>query len=536
MRLAWKLAYGAAARLVARQIRRGEPGCAVYLRGGLAQRELVAGLSDIDLVAVVPSDPGRPGAARERIRTRMARAARRFPVLGEVLLDWPTVHEDVDLRLATGVSTLTYGLGHHQSAGRTVYLGAGVDSDVQRWLERPEMYGRDTAWRLIAGPERRPPDPHLSGEERCLVAWLELQYWWRWAFRLCADPGKPSSPYLAVKLLAEAVRIWVWLTRGEPIATRAQALTLGPLEFPEEAEGFDRARRLYARLHRLPEPPVGLLPSFVRLSARIARAVEGHAAEAGFEEVELTAWNSDELLLPHGGREPESWEGVLDDVPRLLPLLDWRALVSPIEPDETFALVGGELSDPAVIGAVATTFDIGQPYPTLTGDGLMIKPSRLWNRSRLRSVQCRVTDPVSCALVEGLPAARFPRIPGWSIRDVVGRAVAEHGTWLRQWGSTHGEESSATVLGRLLTAARVALVWESVRGGSPRVPLTTEAILTALHSHTAGLATLSEEVRASYRDFATREMMPSERLVLRFRSAVVGLPAYAEGHPAYEAA
>ena len=98
-----------------------------------------------------------------------------------------------------------------------------------------------------------------------------------------------------------------------------------------------------------------------------------------------------DLALPHGNWSQEH---------RLLPLVDWRSLAAPLEPDETFAMVPGE-PDPETISALATVAEVG-PYPTLGARGLLLRPARMGGRQRLRTVQCPPTDPVSFALLEGL--------------------------------------------------------------------------------------------------------------------------------------
>ena len=70
--------------------------------------------------------------------------------------------------------------------------------------------------------------------------------------------------------------------------------------------------------------------------------------------------NAGVLALAHGNWSQEH---------RLLPLLDWRSLAAPLEPDETFAMVSGE-PDPETIAALAAAAEVG-PYPTLRARGLL---------------------------------------------------------------------------------------------------------------------------------------------------------------------
>lgn len=533
MRAIWRLAYAAAARAYVARIRRGEPGSASYLRGTMASRGLLPGLSDIDVVVVTRPDAEAPGVARDRVRARLARRSRWLPAVGGALFDNPTVCEEPDLRATTARTTFTYGLDTPQRECRAAYWGPDADVDKQRWLERPELYGRRRAWRRIAGPELRPAEPPQDDDIRCVAAWLELQNWWRWAFSLCIEPNMPRSAYLSVKLIAEPVRVWLWLTCAERVGTRMEALRRGPREFPQEAAAFGRALKLHAALRRMPEPPLAeLMPAFLRLSATVAQAVQKRAAAAGCTDVRLIG-HDDELALPHGGSKAETWARLREGAPRLLALADWRALVAPIEPDESFAMIEGDPGDPYAIAAAATALDRG-PYPTLSGHGLMVRPAPMGGRSRLRSVQCRATDPVSFALAEDGSIAPFPQLPGWSIEDAARRAVAEHAAWLSC--ADESDERRGTVLGRLITATRAALIWESIQEGEPCLPLTVDATLASLAWRVAGAAGLADAVRVAYHDFALNWVTPAENLIRPMRSVLCNLPAYAVRRPLRQAA
>jgi hypothetical protein len=135
----------------------------------------------------------------------------------------------------------------------------------------------------------------------------------------------------------------------------------------------------------------------------------------------------------------------------------------------------------------------------------------LW-RSRLRAVQCRATDPVSFALVEGGSVAAFPNVRGWSAEDTARRAVAEHRAWLRS--------ESEPELDMLLTAARAALFLESVEAGSPELPLTLAETARQLSSSVA------EESLGRYRELALEDTEPPAGTVAAMRKLVLALPAY----------
>ena len=520
VRALWGLAYSAAARSYAAVVLRGEMGTA-YVRGTLASGEALHGIADVDVVIVVAPDPAGPGVARERVRRRCERVERALPVLGELVFDWPMVYEPGDLAAVAPHTTFTYGLG--AAPAQASYFGPARDVDRIRLLERPELYGLERGWQLMTGPDRRPPEPAPDPAQRRIRAWLELQNWWRWAFVASIDPARPRTAYTCVKLIADPIRALLWLTRGEYVPGRREALMRGLDEVPEESEALRRALELHDALRRMPAAPVReLLPALVRLSSRIAREVVAQVDPAGWTEVALDA--GDELALPHGGCEQVT----------LHPLVDWLALVHPREPDETFALVPGYPGDPGDLTAAAAGLKTG-PYPTLSAEGIQIRPTAMGGRGRLRSVQCRATDPVSFAVSAGSRTARFPDVPGWSIGDYARRAVAEHAAWLNA-PDGDADLHNGTVLGLVVTAARAGLLWESAEAAAPELPLTFDATLRSLAAHVPGATPAAEAAQESYREFAVNWRMPSDRLTNALRAVVADLPAYripeAVGEPA----
>ena len=153
-------------------------------------------------------------------------------------------------------------------------------------------------------------------------------------------------------------------------------------------------------------------------------------------------------------------------------------------------------------------------------DGLLVRPFAPGGRIRLRTVQCAATDPVSVALLAGKPTACFPTVRGWAIGDVVARAVHEHRAWLAE--ATDAAPSVRT-LGRLITAARAALAWESLQAGAPELGLTAQSTLGALAERApevgATLQSAFEELHVSWG-------RPAQRLVARAHRVVRELPAY----------
>jgi hypothetical protein len=326
---------------------------------------------------------------------------------------------------------------------------------------------------------------------------------------------------MCVKLVAEPSRIWMYLVHGERTGGRAQTLTAALSALPEEAPALERALALQRTLTRSPQPPVAeSLRAFVRLSSRIARTLADDLDPAGTTAVDLLG--GDELVLPHGGWEPTGpWP--TSAAPRLLPLADWRAIAHPTIPDETFAPVAGDPGDPEVIARTARVLDKG-PYPTLAADGLLIRPFH-GGRARLRAAQCRLTDPVSFAVVEGAASAAFPNVAGWSARDTARRGVAEHGAWL----TTHPlpARPSGQHLGTLLTAARAAHFLESLDAGRPELPLTGAATAGVLADRVTGGRDPVEAAWAAYRTAAVDWLPPDPAAVAALDDTVRGLPPYA---------
>jgi hypothetical protein len=130
----------------------------------------------------------------------------------------------------------------------------------------------------------------------------------------------------------------------------------------------------------------------------------------------------------------------------------------------------GSPGDPASLRAAALRQD-GGAYAALRDGALLVLPSPVRERNRLRAVQCAASDPVTFALLEGRGQAIYPRTDGWSIEHVARRAVAEHRARLAT-----PLLDAVTLLG----AARAALLWESVRRGAPALAVTATAVWDAI--------------------------------------------------------
>lgn len=483
LRPLWALVYGALARAVALGLGRGETSAA-YMRAGFG--DFVYGLSDLDMAIVVPDR-----AARRRVMDRWGRACRAFPWLREIF-DVAAYADDV-LEEAAAATTFT--------CDGAVYFGRAPVHDESSLRERPRVYGPLRDWQLLRGVDRLPALAEQSAQERRIAAWLDLQAWWKYAFEACADPTGPRKPFLCVKLVAEPARIWLWLVHRERIERRADVLRRALDVLPEEEEAIRAALALSEALPGRPVAPLEeFLPPFLRLTARIAERFEHEVAEAGTTEVRLVG----------GGGTP-------------VPLADWSAVVRPSIPEETLAPVDGDPADPAVLAANQKGL-IG-PYPALRHDGLLVLPAPR-GLGHLRAVQCRLTDPVSFALLDGSATAAFPNVPGWSARDWARRAIAEHGAWLadrrewaeltvREWPDPEARAAAPAVraLGRMFTAARAGLFLEN-----GALPVTAQAAAELI-----GAEAEYEEYRVARAGGA----VPTERTTAAVRERVTRLPAYA---------
>jgi hypothetical protein len=515
----WGFAYRSIARLGAAYIAAGEPQPTTYARGSLSTADLLPGLSDIDLTIVLTEDPAGRGVARERATERWQRLRRAVPAT-DLVLDYPRVLEQPDLADLNGASALTYGLDAPDPAPAG-YFGPAASADRARMLDRPGLYGT-ADWRLVSGPERRPPEPERDTQLQRIAGWLELVHWWQWAFGACVDPMRPRTAHLCLKLVTEPARIWLWLACRERPSGRVEVLTRALRRMPEEEEALRRALELDESLARAPKPPLDeVLPVLVRLSARIASLVCAGVAEEGATEVRLAGADPAELLFVLRRQRPR--HPVADGTgPPALPLCDWRSLVRPRPPDQALVPLPGHPADPDTVAAAALSRDIG-PYPALRTGGLLVLPAGSRVRSRLRAVQCSATDPVSFALLEGERVARFPRVRGWSAQDTARRAVAEHRARIETRISDDGDE-----LGMLITAARAALFAESLTADAPEIQLTATATLRELGARSRAGQAVTEKAVEGYREFALRHTQPAPALTRAMRELVRKLPAYTQ--------
>ncbi len=525
----WVIVYRAVAFLWGAYLARGERNASIYAYGSLARGEVMPGLSDVDVAIVLAADPAGPGLAAERTSARWARL-RRAVRATDLLFDYPMVLEEDELAQVAESSTLTFGIGW-SDPGAATYFGPRVSHDRNRLLERPGVYSSTAHWRLLAGPERRPPRRDRDRDLRRIAAWLELIAWWQWAFPVCIDQSGPRTASLCVKLIAEPARVWLWLAHGERAEHREDVFTLALRRLPEEAEALQRAAALNRALASSPEPPVAeTLPALVRLSSRIVALIEAEIADAGTTEVRLAGGCGGELIFPRGSwrRTPVLTGG---GSPPVHPLCDWRSLTCPLPLDESFALVAGDPADSSCVGAALASQRTG-PYPVLQSDQLMVLPSPRW-RSRLRAIKSSFSDPVMFALASASAHAWFPNVPGFGAKDVAARALAEHRAWLGGPApASHDARASADALGMLFNAARVALFADSLAWGVPELPLTLAETARQLAQRTTTATATAQDGLERYRDFMTSRTPPPEATLSAMRRLVEQLPGYEACAPA----
>jgi predicted nucleotidyltransferase len=514
LRPLWAALYGSLARIAAAYLRRGLPRVSVHLAGSLGRGEPVYGLSDLDLVVVVPGSEADVQAASAAVDARRRRLRRFVPgfdrlanvaVFGERRL----VDEWQETCLTHGIDR---GGGREPDGG---YLRpVGLRDDLLRHL-LPGLWGPGSPWTHLAGPPVAWPPPPASAAYRRLTPWLQLQWWWRYSFLVATHPELHSAPYNCFKLVAEPARIWLWLAAGERAGRRgaiARAIDL----LPAEEAVLRRALDLRARLGRSPEPPIAdTLGWLVRCATRISALIETEIAAEPRTEVDLIG---DAGSFPSGIPEAAGAEAAP------VPFVDWRARVMPRRVDEVLVPLTGDPTDPAAVAA-ASRLAAGGVHPVLRRDGLLVLPTEDL-RQALRAVQFADSDPVSFALLGGRSSASFPDVPGWSARDSALRAVAEHRNWL---ALREQDTSPVIALERLITAARAALFLESFEAGQPRLPMTGAATMECLADRFPDGRAVADAAVETISAARTDPGQPDSSLLRAARQLVGRLPVYGAG-------
>ncbi|MDP9177892.1 MAG: hypothetical protein M3O61_09450, partial [Gemmatimonadota bacterium] len=505
----WALAYWSVIRAAVAWVRRQYREASIYVKGSFASREEVYGISDVDLIVVLPLDATRQGSAQLRARESWKKLCQRFPLF-RVVIQHCWFYEEDDLRDSLSAPCLTYGLASsHYGEGddRAAFLGPHPLHDHMGLQTYPSLYGARGEWQSLGGRDRIPPVGPDDPQTRRLTAWLHLQYWWRYAFLACAEPARDYVPLLCVKLIAEPVRLWLWVSRGERVATREAALRCGLSELPEERAVLQLGLDLLKALPRSPHPPLPeVIAALLRHTERLALEMSAAADAAGFVDVRLTGCK--ELTVTPEVVDRMHTLTARGESGELLPLADWRARAVPSVPDEAIMLIPANAVDAAFLAATASA-DGGDAIPAFRHSSMLVMPTTNPERGMLRAVQCQPTDPVSMALADGRTVARFPELAGWSAVHCARRAVAEHRGWLAANGDVyppHGwvgiqrgcSEPTMRNMGLLFTAARAALFLESIDEGRPELAVTVAGVADCL---VARDSSFSDVVHSALHDF-----------------------------------
>lgn len=533
----WALAYWSVVRAAVAWLTRQYREASIYLKGSLSSREGVYGISDVDLVVVLPADGTPKGPGQLSAREKWKQYCRRFPLLGFVIQHcW--FYEEDDLRESLSASCLTYGLAADQNGepdDRAAFLGAHPLHDHMGLQTHPILYGARDEWRRLAGADRLPDVALHDEQSRRLAAWLDLQYWWRYAFQACADPTRDHVPLLCVKLLAEPVRLWLWVEHGERVATREAALRRGLSELPDERDVLQLGLDLLKALPRSPHAPLPeTIAALLRHTERLALQMRAAADAAGSVDVRLTG--CEQLAVAPDVVDRAHAVTANGESGKLVPLADWRARTAPSVPDEAMMLIQAKALDPAFLAATAHA-DCGDAIPAFRYHSMLVMPTTNPERGMLRAIQSQPTDPVSMALAEAATIARFPELAGWSALHCARRAVAEHRAWLAsdaRVNPSHGwvgvqsapNKESIRTLGLLFTAARAALFLESIVEGDPELAVSVAGVAERLVARDPGC---SDVVRSALHDFraARAANSPDPIPVAGLLDVVRDLSAYA---------
>jgi hypothetical protein len=500
----WRAVYELLARGIGSLLAAGQPDASVYVAASLADGEPVYGLSDIDLVVVA--------ADVDAVRRRWRRLGRLLPPVGALIADLGT-YTAAELVDAAAASTLL-------DPGRPVYLGHRANRDDRGLRERPGLAGPSIDWRRLSGPEQRPALPATDAQRLRIATWLELQFWWRQAMAVAANEIDDRTAYTCLKLVSNGARAWLALELGSAPPSGDAAVAAAAARLPDEEPSLRRALTLRACLGASPEAAVldESLAVFARLSHRVAAQLQAVADAAGTIEVHLSGTPSPSAAT--------------------LPLVDWRAVVLPMLPDETLVPMAGHPGERSAVAAAVHAAGVRRYGAVRSGDLLVLGAGEHWTRSFLRAAACPVTDPVSFALLNGRHVARFPRLVGWSVADMTARAVTEHRAWLaqapedatlsdRQWldGRMAAAAAPKRIAAKLLTSARAALLHDSLADGSPQLAIGLEAIAAGLGERYPHTQAAMQAVAGAYvaGDVPERTALRTLRANLR-RLAVYAAP------------
>jgi hypothetical protein len=469
-------------------VRARDRSVALYLRGSTAQGDDLPGMSDIDMVALVPDD----GVERTR---RAWKTARRFVAVHRLVS--VGVWRAADLRNASRATALTYRLSTDEQVPSSATAPA---------LVRPDLYGAGIGWRLVSGRDVRPRAVTWDETERGIVAWGELQHWWRFIYKTALrERVMDHLNYPWLKVVAEHARVLLWLDHSIVVRSRPDVLATAVRIWPDD----EIVRWAHTNWDTGSSPASVDVPEVLAWALSKVRTaadrLDDGSSDTGATTVELRG-----SLRP---TLPAKAEG--DEV---LPLADWhgRALVRPFE--EGLVPAAGDPTDLDFLAHCVRDGDRVR-HRAVRHDGLLLLPAAEYGRSLYRAIQCPVSDPVSFALLNGESRAIFPAGPGWSSPDCARRAVEEHALWLR---SSAGP--SLRTLGRLLNAVRAASFASSLESASPALPLSR---IAAAENPPEGVSSVKDAVAAYAVSLRVGTAVPHD-LIDKLRGELLRLPAFAE--------
>lgn len=510
------MAYKVFTRLVAAYLQHGLSDTDVYLAGSGASREVVVGLSDVDLVVLLGGDKDEVAQLRGIVLRRWRRLQRLLgPAKRAVGI---ALYSERDLADGDGGTALTYGLAGREAAieatGGYLRPGRPVD-DLYRRLH-PGIYGPGRGWTQVGSRHRTPQAALRNPDYRRLAAWLEMQWWWRFAYELCVSEKLDFASYLSFKLVAEPARIWLWLGYDIRPQGRRQAVEAALAFLPEEEHVLRGALDLHARLPRHRTPPrAETLAWLLRMGDRIARLLQEELRPHGSLEVKLR----DGAVVPRReGREALEKLSAWAPIRCRVPLADWRSRAMPHVADELLVTVEADPCEPSALGGLARSAVTGLQPAVKAGSLLVLPADASTQEVLLRAVQIAGFDPVSFALLENRSVASFPEVAGLSAADCARRAVDEHAAWL---GFLQPDETLGEVdFGRLFTAARAALFLETIGSSDPQLPLSAGATVKMIAELHGGDVPTAEDAYAGFIQWRTEGERPPAGLILEFTGEV----------------
>ena len=193
IRILYEYLYRVIAVLTARTLGRDSAVQAVYLRRGCAKGEIVPGVSDIDLAAIVTP------YSRDAVRRILA-------VYDRFKRVWPILDETID-----------------------IYDESSFHRNVDRMAHRYRLAEGKETWKLLYGDDFLGDIPSLTIADMAGSIYRELQYWWAlYSWQLLASHEARREPFrrnaISYKTVSELLKVRLALIGGELEFSRSRAL------------------------------------------------------------------------------------------------------------------------------------------------------------------------------------------------------------------------------------------------------------------------------------------------------------------------